>query len=42
MGKPEGKGPLGRPMHRWEDNPKVELKYIGGLQTGVLWLRIRN
>jgi len=29
-GKPEGKGPLGRPVHRWEDNPKTELKYIRG------------
>jgi hypothetical protein len=22
-GKPEGKGPLGRPRHRWEDNIKM-------------------
>jgi hypothetical protein len=25
MGKPEGKGPLGRPSHRWEDNIKIYL-----------------
>jgi hypothetical protein len=23
--KPEGKGPIGRPCHRWEDNIKVVL-----------------
>ena len=26
MGKPEGKRPLGRPRHRWEDNIKVDLE----------------
>jgi hypothetical protein len=26
VGKPEGKGPLGRPRRRWEDNIKVDLK----------------
>ena len=25
VGKPEGKGPLGRLRHRWEDNIKMEL-----------------
>ena len=25
VGKPEGKGPLGRPTHRWEDNIKMDL-----------------
>ena len=24
VGKPEGKKPLGRPRHRWEDNIKME------------------
>jgi hypothetical protein len=28
-GKSEGKGPLGRPKHRWEDNMKTDLKEIG-------------
>ena len=26
VGKPEGKGPLGRPRHRWEDNIKMGLE----------------
>jgi hypothetical protein len=26
VGKPEGKRPLGRPRHRWEDNIKVYLQ----------------
>jgi len=25
-GKPEGKRPLGRPRHRWEDNIKMDLQ----------------
>ena len=25
VGKPEGKRPLGRPRHRWEDNTKMDL-----------------
>ena len=28
-GRPTGKGPLGRPMHRWEDYIKMHLKEIG-------------
>jgi hypothetical protein len=27
--RPEGKGPLGRPRCRWEDNIKVDLREIG-------------
>jgi hypothetical protein len=26
VGKPEGKNPLGRPKHRWEDNIKMDLQ----------------
>jgi hypothetical protein len=26
VGKPEGKIPLGRPRHRWEDNIKMDLR----------------
>ena len=26
VGKPEGKRPLGRPRHRWEENIKIDLK----------------
>ena len=27
-GKPTGKRPLGRPMHKWEDNIRTDLKDI--------------
>ena len=30
VGKPEGKGPLGRPRRRWEDNVKMDLQEMGG------------
>jgi hypothetical protein len=30
VGKPEGKRPLGRPRHRWEDNIKRDLEEVGG------------
>ena len=29
VGKPEGKRPLGRPRHRWEDNIKMDLHAVG-------------
>ena len=29
MGKPEGKRPLGRQRHRWEDNIKMDLREVG-------------
>jgi hypothetical protein len=29
VGSPEGTRPLGRPMHRWEDNIKMDLREIG-------------
>ena len=38
VGKPEGKGPLGRPRRRWEDNIKMDLREVGG--PGWSWLRI--
>ena len=28
MGKPEGKRPVGRPRHRWENNIKFDLQEI--------------
>jgi hypothetical protein len=33
VGKPEGKRPLGRPRHRWEDNIKIYLQDVecGGM-----------
>ena len=30
VGRPEGKGPLGRPRHRWGDNIKMDLQEVGG------------
>jgi len=29
VGKPEGKGPPGRPRRRWEDNIKMDLQKVG-------------
>ena len=29
MGKPEGKSPLGRSRHRWENNIKMDLQEVG-------------
>jgi hypothetical protein len=41
VGKPEGKRPLRRPRHRWEDNMKMDLQEVGwGVWTGLTWLRI--
>jgi hypothetical protein len=33
VGKPEGKRPLGRPKHRWEDNIRMDLQEVecGGM-----------
>jgi len=28
VGKPERKGPLGRPRHRWEDNIKMDFQEV--------------
>jgi hypothetical protein len=30
VGKPEGKRPLRRPRHKWEDNIKMDLQEVGG------------
>jgi hypothetical protein len=29
VGEPEGKRPLGRPRHRWENNIKMDLQEVG-------------
>jgi hypothetical protein len=29
LGKPEGKGPLERPKHRWKDGLKIDFREIG-------------
>jgi hypothetical protein len=36
--RPEGKRPLGRPRHRWEDNIKLDLREIG--IDGANWIRL--
>jgi hypothetical protein len=38
MGKPEGKRPLGRPMRRWEDGIRMDLREIG--LGGVDWIQL--
>jgi hypothetical protein len=37
VGRSEGKRPLERPRHRWEDNIKMDLRDIG--IDGVNWIR---
>jgi hypothetical protein len=40
VGKPEGKRPLGRPRHRWEDGIRMDLREISlGVWIGFDWLR---
>jgi hypothetical protein len=38
VGKPEVKGPLGRPRHRWEDNIKLHLQEVG--YGGMDWIEL--
>ena len=38
MGKSEGKRPLGKCRHRWEDNIKMDLKWDVGVWSGSSWL----
>jgi hypothetical protein len=38
IGKPEGKRPLGRSRHRWEDNIKLDLREIGMDEAN--WIRL--
>jgi len=38
VGKPEGKRPLGRPRHRWEDNIKMEIQEVGC--GGMDWIEL--
>jgi hypothetical protein len=38
VGRPEGKRPLGRPRHRWEDSIKMDLREIG--IDGVNWIQL--
>ena len=36
VGKPEGKRPLGRHRHRWEENIKMDLQEVGW--GGIDWI----
>jgi hypothetical protein len=38
VASPEGKGPLGRPRRRWEDNIKMDLREIGIDRAN--WIRL--
>ena len=38
MKEPEGKRPLGRPRHKWEDNIKVDIKEVGC--GGMDWIEL--
>jgi hypothetical protein len=40
VGKPEGKRPLGRPRHRWEDNIKMDLQEVGC--EGMDWIEVAH
>jgi hypothetical protein len=37
VGRPEGKGPLVRPRHRWENNIKMDHREIG--IDGMNWIQ---
>jgi len=36
--KPEGRRPLGKPRHRWEDNNKIDLQEVGC--GGMDWIEL--
>ena len=38
VGKPGGKGPLGRPRRRWEDTIKMDLEEVGC--GGMDWMEL--
>jgi len=38
VGKPEGKRPLGRARHRWEDNIKMDLQEVRC--GGIDWIKL--
>jgi len=40
VGKPKGKRLLGRNKRRWEDNIIMDLREMGRVCTGCIWLRI--
>jgi hypothetical protein len=46
VGKLEGNRPLGRPIYRWVNNIKMDLREIGWgdgmVWIGLIWLRIET
>jgi hypothetical protein len=38
VGRPEGRGPLGRSRHRWEDNIKMDFQEVGW--GGMDWIDV--
>jgi len=38
VGRPEGKGPLGRPRRRWEDNIQLDIKELE--ICGAKWIQL--
>jgi hypothetical protein len=38
VGRPEGRQPLGRPRHRWEDDIKIDLQEVGW--GGMDWIQL--
>ena len=38
MGKPEGRRPMGRTRHIWEDNIKMDLQVVGC--RGMDWIEL--
>jgi hypothetical protein len=38
VGRSEGRRPLGRPRHRWEDNIKMDLQDVGW--GGMDWIEL--
>jgi len=38
VGKSDGKRPLGRSRHRWEDNIKMDLQEVGC--EGMYWIEV--
>ena len=39
-GETQGKEAIGEIRHRWEENIKMDLQEVGGVETGWSWLRI--